>query len=388
MKKSVFLIGGIIWAGIALAALVILLLGLSGSASAGRFQWFRGGANMSSMWDSSTLVKEERFSLAEITALEIGTQYQDIRIALVEGQEMTVRQYDIDETTQFAADLYGSRLSLNTEHKNRVTFSMATNSRLEIDLPREYAHSVALAASSGAINLYSAAQWGDTSLSSNSGDIRFKDGLTCGSLEIVTSSGSVNIGDIKADSLDIRTNSGDVRLNELQASGSIALKSSSGSLNCGSVISTNFAVYTNSGDMRIGNVTANSGVEITSSSGSQNLGSVKAETFIIKSNSGSLRYSGICGQGSIENSSGSINCGALELRGNVIVSSNSGDQRLTLTAGQNFEITISTNSGSIRAMGIDLSYSDNKGKNAFATVGDGSGGTLSITTSSGSVNIN
>jgi hypothetical protein len=71
----------------------------------------------------------------------------------------------------------------------------------------------------------------------------------------------------------------------------------------------------------------------------------------------------------------------------VTISSNSGDQKLQLSEGQSFEITISTSSGTIRAAGINLSYADNKGKNAFATVGDGSGGKLSIASSSGNVSI-
>ena len=387
MKRIVFLIGAIVWTTIALLALAVLVIALSGvSLFKNMPNWMSGGSIYRVFDGNTSLLKEEKFSLSGITELDIGAQYQSIKITLVGGSEMTVRHYDIDSASPFTSDMSGDRLAIDIPQRNLVSYSMASP-RLEIDLPRSYIDAVKLKSSSGSINLDGYVEWSSASIVSSSGTIRLGDGIKANDLNVSTSSGSINMGAAQADSINISSSSGTLRLDELKASRDVRLKSSSGSINGENITAANVKIQSSSGTVRIGNVDASDCVDISSSSGSQNAGYVKAGTYNISSTSGTLRYDGLSGAGSVDSSSGSVNCHDLDVRGNVSFSSTSGTQRITLASGQNFEIKMSVTSGTIRAASLRLQYSDSHGRNAFGTVGDGSDGTLSIRSTSGSINI-
>ena len=386
MKKTVFLIGAVVWTVIAIAAIAVLVVALSGS-SQNLPGWMRAGSIVSA-WDANTaLIKEESFSLLDITELDIGTQYQSIVIVLSDSDEMTVRHYDIDSATPFVSEISNGRLSISAPNRGMVTLGMA-NPRLEIDLPRSYSDAVSLRSSSGSIGTDGSVGWSVVSIASSSGTVRLGSGLTCGDLNISTSSGSIQLGDTQADRIEIVSSSGTQRLGDLRALGDVKLTSTSGSISSGDIAAPNLSIQSSSGTIRIGNVDVDGHLDISSSTGSQNAGVVKTGTFNISSNSGTLRYEGLSGAGSLRSSSGSINCEALDVGGDVSVTSTSGTQRITLAPNQNFEIEIFTSSGTIRASNLELLYSDNRGQNAFGRVGSGSGGTLSLQSSSGSININ
>lgn len=426
MKKPVFLVGAIVWAVIGLIALIILVIALNGKGSSHNLPPWLKFDSFSGIFSANTpLMKEESFLLADISELDISTQYQSIRITLTGASYLTVRQYDLGSAKLFSADTSAHKLKINIPSRFLVSFSMA-NPRLEIDLPRSYSKAIKLNSSSGSINLDGYAEFDSTAISSSSGTIRVNSGLKCADLNIKTSSGSINLGNTEASSIDINSSSGTLRLdelkadeslilktdsgsihlgstkassinirsasgsqrlNKLQAAGDIMLKATSGSINSEDITAKSFTADSNSGALRLGNIDASGQVNISTSSASQNLGHLKCETFAISSNSGSLHYDGISGAGSVNNSSGSINCNSLDVRGDISIKSTSGTQRITLAPEQNFEINISVSSGSIRASSLSLYYSDNSGKKAFGTVGNGGDRTLSLRSSSGSINI-
>ena len=388
MKKSVFLIGSVVWTAIAAAALIILVAALSGANLTKNLpDWLRGGAASNAFGDNTTLKKEERYNLSGIKELGVDVRYQDIRIALIDGGDMVVRHYDIEQAEAFKPDNNGSRLNIKIPEVN-FTFFNISNARLEIDLPRSYADSVMLKSSSGDINLDGRAEWGEASIIASSGDVRLGEGLTCENLSVGTSSGSITLGNVDAGAIQISSASGSQRLNELRALGDVSLKSSSGSINCGDIAALNLKINNASGDLRIGDANAGGRVDITTSSGSHHAGNIRAASYNISTASGALRYGGLSGAGSVSASSGSINCDALDVKGDVSLTSTSGDQRLTLAPDQSFDLNITSASGTIRASGFELYYSDRNGKNAFATVGGENGGKLGIRSSSGSVSIN
>jgi len=346
MRKTVFLAGGIVWGVVALIMLFELVAGLNGggrllAANSGLVRFVQG--NLS-------LVREESISLADIHRIEIEAFYHSVRVFLTDGAEMTVRQYDTDSDadpkTLFSSSKANGALRVSIAHRIRLMFFTGAGPRLEIDIPRTYAGAVAVKTASGSIRLYDPVKWSDVSIISSSGTIRSNGSLTCAALDVETSSGSVNLGDIRAGSVRIDTSSGTIRL------GDVAVRGSAG---------------------------------ISSSSGSHHVGDLSAGVFSIRGKSGSMRYSGVSGGGVVTNSSGSINLGRLEVKGEVSVSGSSGTQRMELTGNQNLAVSISTTSGSIRAADLALSYTDNRGRNASATVGSGADGTLNLKSSSGSI---
>lgn len=400
MKKRVFFIGGIVWIVIAIAAVALLVAGLTGKLSI-------GGTDMFNL-DGSQLVKEERFSAGGIDTLDVSVSYHSLRVTLVDDSEITVRQYDRDSQNLFTSRTDGGSLSIAIAPRNITSlFGINIDPRLEIDLPRSYAN--------------------DISLKTSSGTVRIREYMKCGALDVTTSSGSVSLGDLELSSLSVSTSSGTQRLGSIYSSGKVLLKSSSGSISCDTVTASGCEVKTNSGTQRLGdigangtltlestsgsittgslraqdvsiksnsgtlhhdNITAAGRLDISSSSGSQTADDVEAGTFDIGANSGTLNYGGISGAGSVETTSGSIRCGSLDVRGDVSVTSSSGTQRLTLADSPSFEIKISSSSGTIRTGDLDIYYSNKNGKSAFGTVGSGANGTLSIKSSSGSVTIN
>ena len=387
MKKSFFLIGATVWVIIAVAALTLLIASMSGGKlSANLPNWMRFGSVANIFDANTTLLKEETFSLSDISELDVSTQYQSIRITLISGNEMTVRHYDIDSAAPFSGQAAGGALKISIPRRNDVSINMA-NPRLEIDLPGRYATVLKLESTSGSIDFEGYPEFTSLALSSSSGAIRLEDGAACRELNVRTGSGSISMGNLYAGTLSFSSSSGTLRLEEVSSAGDVTLITTSGSINSKNIVASNLRIQSSSGVIRIGNVDSISRVDISTSSGSHNVGFVKAEMYNISAISGTLRYDGLSGAGRLDSTSGSIDCEALDVKGNVTISSLSGTKRITLAPDQNFDIKISTTSGTIRAADFALFYSDNRGKNAFGTVGDGSAGTLNIQSTSGSISI-
>ena len=397
MKKPFFLIGALIWVLIALSALALLAMSLSGASLSNNLpNWMRGwsqsgaagsAGGMSGLLDSNTLlIKEEAFDMSGIDELDVGTRYQSIKIAIVDGAEMAVRHYDIDPERPFASEASGGSLKVYIPERSFVSINMS-NPRLEIDLPAGYIGSVKLASSSGDIDIGGRAGWGAVALSSTSGAVRASGGIDCGAFSVSTNSGTVSMGDVGAQSISIISTSGSQRLSGLRASGDVFLKSASGTINSGDIEASGLKVQSTSGTIRADKIDATGSVSINSSSGNHNIGAVSAVSYEIESTSGTLRYDGLSGAGSVDSSSGSLTCGALDVKGDVAVATTSGTVRLALAPEQNFELKITVSSGTIRASRHEIFYTDRQGKNAFGTVGNGGAATLSIRTSSGNVNI-
>ena len=392
MKKNVYLIGALIWIIIAIAALAVLVVSISGaSISKNLPEWLKFaslGDSLSGAIDSNTpLLKEETLSLDNINEINVGTQYQSIKMALIDGGNITIRHYDQESAPAANIESSSGAININIPHRNLISINMMAP-RLEIDLPREYSGGVKLETSSGTISLDEHAEWGQTTLSSSSGSIRINSGLKCGDINISSNSGSVNMGNVVAQTIKSSSTSGLQRYEDIIAVSDVSITTSSGSINCSNIEAADLKLRSTSGTIRAEGINAIGNVDISTSSASQHVSALNAGTYDINSTSGAIRYDGLCGRGSINCTSGSINCEDLDVRGDVTIISSSGTQRLSLAPDQNFEVKISVTSGSIRASGIDLYYSDNQGKNAFGAVGDGSMGTLTIRSTSGSININ
>ena len=343
MKKRLFLIFALVWVVIALAVLALLVAGLSGKQFFGGFDMF--------MADSAKLVKEESFSLDEMQAFSISVPHHSLYVTLVDDTQITIRQYDADAENLFTAQAGDGRLAVSISPRSLSTMFgiwLHINPRLEISLPRSYANDIDFQASSGSIHLAGAPIWGITHISSRSGSIHIKEAMSCKTLELSAASGSIELYAARAESLMIHTRSGSQRLGDMEVTGELTCSAASGSI-------------------RTGNL--------------------RAARLFVKTSSGSIRTDGLSGMGSVESTSGSVHCGALDVQGDMSISSSSGSLRLTLAGDQHFRLQAGSSSGSIRADGISLGY-DQRGKNASGTVGDGSRGMLTLRTASGSISVN
>lgn len=427
MRKKGFLVGAIVWAVIAALLLGVLVIALSGGDLLSNLPGLRNLGGVSVVSGAGTeLVKDESFSASGLSELEVTTSYHNINITLTSGNEIRVRQYDANSENLFTAELNGSRLTINIPSHLIIGIMNFSNPRLDIELPDSYADTVTLKTSSGSINTTGTPDWGSTRISSTSGTIKLESGLTCASLEMSSSSGSVRLGALQSADTHISTSSGTLRLGAISASGNVvlssnsgslradrisgtdislsttsgtieasdiaaagkvSLKSNSGSIRSGNIESRDMSVASGSGTLRLGDISASGDVSLESNSGSHDIGRLSAASYNISTGSGSLKYEGVSGYGSMSSSSGSISCSKLDVRGDSSIESGSGTVRLSLAGDQNFTLNISTGSGSIRTGDIALMYSDRNGRNATATIGDGSLGILNIRTSSGSVNI-
>ena len=155
MKKTFFLIGVIAWSMIALVALAILIISLSGAGLSEYMPaWFRYGSFSGTLNANTPSVKEETIPLGgDITELVVETHYQSINITLISGGsggEMAIRHYDIESAEPFTWETSGSKLSVSVPNRNFVSLNMMSP-RLEIDLPQSYTGSVKLESSSGGV---------------------------------------------------------------------------------------------------------------------------------------------------------------------------------------------------------------------------------------------
>lgn len=364
-REKFFLAGAIVWSVIALLILVFFVLALTGALN---LPELFGGRVAMGLNINTQLVKEESYSVDALDSISVSTSSHNVALKLVNGDKVTVRQYDSSEQNLFTATESGK--SLDIEVKSTITIGISIGSpRLEIDIPEKYSEDILISTSSGAIDCSPEKKpsWARTNISSSSGAIKLTAGIDCTELVVASSSGSVTVGSVSASELNISTTSGSMHLDKL-----------SGDM---------LTVHTSSGTQHLGDIDISGSVSLESTSGSINTGSIESKNFDISSSSGSIRLDGISGSGNIGATSGSVNCGDLYLDGDVSIKTNSGSQRVNLPDGQDFELEITTNSGSIRTGDIEVYYSDKNGKNAHAEVGNGSGGTLSMKSTSGGIHL-
>lgn len=388
MKRKGFLVGAIIWTVIAALLLGVLVIALTGGkllSNLPGLERFGGGISFVS-GAGTELVKEESYPLSGIDKIDISASYHNINVILTNGSEIKLRQYDSNGDNLFDAQQGGSQLTIDIPSRVIIGIMNFSNPRLDIELPESYADAVSLTTSSGGISASGSPHWGKTIIASGSGTIRF-DGITGAGLDISSSSGGVRLGKVSGQDVTISSNSGTVRTGDISAKNDLSISTSSGSINSENLEAENIAVKANSGTLRLGDVSASGEARLETSSGSQNVGMLSASAFRLFANSGTMRYDGISGCGTVSSTSGSINCSGLDVRGDSLVESSSGTVRITLAGNQNFAVMISTNSGSISEGPLRLMY-DKSGRNASGTAGDGSSGTLSIKTSSGSIRVN
>ncbi len=316
------------------------------------------------------LIKEEHFSIEDMKEFYLEATYENVSIRLIESNEITVRQYgepfvDKEYTSSFKDGIL--HLYFPSRNSRIIDFSLiGKNLRVEIQIPQKYSNAITLITSSGTIKISGEPTWGNTTMESKSGSINI-DKINSESLSLVSSSGSINF-----DSCTVKNIS--------------KFKASSGSLNFYNIKSLNSSIETTSGSIRARNIEVSDELMLSSSSGSMRIENISCQLFNIHLTSGSLQVNSLIGKGNIFTSSGSIKINSFKILGDSQMNTSSGSVQLSMSQSDNYTLNLKTSSGNINCS-KPLSYEGTRKNNATGTVGDGLNGTLSITTSSGSIHI-
>jgi len=364
MKRPVILTFAIIFSIAAIAVLCVLVASLSGRMDMMGFL-SKGFSNAT----SGELIKEESFDAAGLTNFYVKARDQRIDFIMTDGDEITVRQYDTKDAEPFEAQKTTDNLSIELKADIRLVLFGISMPRLEIYIPRGYAGSISASSSSGSIVCEEAVRWADTELEAKSGSIRFNQGITCDSLSAVSGSGTIKIS-------------------EIQAAGNVLLSAASGSIRVeGDIECTSFTAEAGSGMVALDDVEiyGNGTAKITTHSGGIRMNKLTSLSgFYITAGSGSVKAEAMTGLGFVNSGSGSVSCGELSVTGDTEITCGSGAVRVSLDDVRNLNIETITGSGSLRASDYSFMF-DASGRRGYCTIGDGSIGTLSIKTGSGSI---
>ncbi|MCL2323742.1 MAG: DUF4097 domain-containing protein [Oscillospiraceae bacterium] len=316
------------------------------------------------------LIKEEHFPIEDMKEFYLEATYENISIRLIEGDEITVRQYgepflDKEFTSSFKNGIL--HLYFQSRSMRLIDFSLiGKNLKIEIEMPQIYSNAVTLILSSGSLKVNGHPSWSNTTIENRSG--------------------SINMDKIDSDNLSLQSSSGSINIDTASIKNVAKIKTSSGSINISNFKASMSNIESGSGSIRFRNLDVENELMLSASSGSIRCERINSESFNVHSTSGSVNASYLTGKGSIFTSSGSIKINNFKVLGNTQLNASSGSIHLSMWDSQNYNLDIKTFSGSI-SCNMPLNYSGNRKNIASGTVGDGSVGTLSVSTSSGSIHI-
>lgn len=372
MKKNSFaFIAMISWIVVLIFLLSILVYGLS------RSPYYTVSSSVNTTMipmtsDENFLIKEEFFSIDDFTSLSFKSTFESLMVYVTDTDDLVVYQYGNPELDREFISSYGNgnlELTLpGRDHSdNFFDFSFDFNlPRLEISIPEKYINDVFLTSSSGSIVISDNPVWKDASVKSSSGDI--------------------TVGVINCNSFTAESSSGSINIESIECNNDAKIKASSGSIYTHELFSLNADFQTSSGSIEVQDVIVEKNVKLSSNSGAIQFNSIICEEFYIKTTSGGFSTDEIIGLGSVDSSSGSLNINNFTILGDTKVSSKSGSIYISTVPSQNYKLNLQTNSGGIDCS-FPIDYENERQNKASGTVGDGSIGTLSVSASSGSINI-
>lgn len=368
MKKNNFaFIGMISWTVVLIFLLSILVYGFSTSGSP-----FYATATSEEATNSAVdLIKEESFSIDDLTSISFNTKFENLMVQITDVDEIVVRQYGtlgIDE--EFSSSTNSGKLKVTLPGRDNIenffNFSFDDSPRLEVHIPEGYNNDVSLETSSGNLIVLGEAVWNDVSTTSTSGNI------------------DMNTIDSKA--YTARCSSGGININSVNCKENVEIKATSGDIYIDEINASNIDIQTSSGTIDGQNLFAKTDVNLSSSSGTIDFENIVCEKFDVKTTSGGFSTSELTGSGDIVSSSGSLNIYDFSILGDTNISATSGSINISALSSQNYKLDLETTSGSIDCS-TSLKYENDRKNKATGTVGNGSIGTLSISASSGSINI-
>jgi|GEM_PF-6686007 len=317
------------------------------------------------------LIKEEHYLTQDIKEFFLEATYEKITINISGKDKITVRQYgepSVDK--EYTCSFGNGILNLNFPKRRFGIFDFSLfrkNIEIEIEMPLKYHNAVKLNATSGSIRVNGHPSWSDVNIENKSEKISIQK-IECSNLSLKSCSGSINLSNfatVKNQSM-IKTTSGSIRINELKS-----LRSN---------------IEARSGSIHLSNIETDNELLLSTNSGSIKAERVNCGSFNVNLTSGSLHLNYLNGFGNVFTNSGSVKIRSFKMNGNTSINTSSGSVYISLAPTQNYSLNIKTSSGSIHSRN-PLYYEGNLKNRAAVTIGDGSSGTLSASTISGSVHI-
>ncbi|GHV07238.1 hypothetical protein FACS1894217_07620 [Clostridia bacterium] len=277
MKKVVLILCMVVTLAVAAGLIFIMVMGINGTSVLPTpiQNWLDKVEVNVDFGGNNVVVQEERVYTDELQKLILNTSSHSVDVRATNDKDITIRLYAPENSDdRFTVNNNDGTCRVDTGGRN-FTISIGIfffERRVEIDIPRDWTGDVEFSTQSGSMKLNDDFIWDNVTLHTSSGSLTADGSLTANSFTSETTSGSVKLTEVTAETAYIKATSGSVKIGELTAattlhctSGSLkvdkftptgdsSIKSTSGSVNVAipDSVSFNLDVSTTSGSISTG----------------------------------------------------------------------------------------------------------------------------------------
>lgn len=301
-----------------------------------------------------TIQKEDTKSLDDCNNIIVDFSNEEINLVTVDDEDFKVIQEsskELKDEEKFTMSKSGDTITVQKNNFNNIHIGFFQDSgfqKIQLFLPKKYTKSLKIKTSSGDININSPLSLSDVDFSVSSGHINSSDNIQA------------------TNKSSFKSTSGDLNLKGILAKES-SYSASSGQINlAGTISSEKTQIKTTSGEIKVNELMGN---------------------YDIKTSSGYIRIKSLLvGSGNIEATSGDINVDYKDMGDYSNIKSSSGSVHANIDKNVSFEFEGKCSSGKIDT-NFDLNYKTKRGNEVNGKVGDSPYRKLTITTTSGDINI-
>jgi DUF4097 and DUF4098 domain-containing protein YvlB len=313
---------------------------------------------------SLKLVNEQEIGLDNINSIEI--VYHSEEVALFRGNTdaIVIKEYMNKDNANFYAEITNSDGKLTVKRGNHLSFRLfyILRARIEVYIPE--------------------LTMKDLTIKTTSGRIKASDEYICSKINMESTSGSISVNFMVADTVRLKTISGGIHSDRIK--GNTTVQTTSGGITLGNVEGDVFA-KSSSGKISGGTISGNINVHTTS--GKIVFGEIDGNAST-KALNGRIELNMVSGTITAKTTSGSIHCSTAENGGNISIASTSGGIYLGIPQNNSFKFSSRTTSGSLSTPFSDKLFSPVSDRNsAQGTIGGENGQNIDIKTTSGSIKI-
>jgi DUF4097 and DUF4098 domain-containing protein YvlB len=306
------------------------------------------------------LVNEQEIALDNINSIEIAYHSEDVTLVKSNTDSLLIKEYMNKDNAVFYADITNSDGKLTIKQGNRLFLRI--HARVEVYIPE--------------LNMK------DLTIKTTSGRIKALDEYICSKINMESTSGSISVNTIIADTINLNTTSGIIYGERIK--GNTTVQTTSGGIKLGEVEGT---VFLKSSSGRMSGGTINGNINVRTTSGKIIFGDIVGDAFA-ESLSGRIELNRVSGTITAETTSGSIHCSTTENGGNISLASTSGGIYLGIPANNSFNFSSRTTSGHLSTPFSDRLFIPVSDKNsAQGIIGEKNGPNITIKTTSGSIKV-
>ncbi len=347
MNRNLKIIRLVLWIIISITLLFILIYNISYKNKIG-FNLNFNGKEFSNM----TVQKEESMSLDECSNIKIDFSSEEIKLTTVDDEDLKVIQEsskELSDDEKFTLTKNGDTITVQKNATAHIGFFKNDGfQRIQVFLPKKYAKAL--------------------NITSSSGDISIASQLFLSDIECDTSSGKINLSD------------------NLQVGNKAFFKSTSGDINLKGLSAKESSFIASSGHINLAGTNISEKSEIKTTSGDIKLNELDGD-YTIESSSGQIKVKSLSsGSGTINSTSGDIDVIYKGLNDYSNIKSSSGTVHANVNKDINFEFDGKCSSGDINS-NFSLNYTGKKRNEANVKVGNAPYKKISITTTSGDIDI-